>query len=362
MRLPIALLALLPAACSSQSPNTTSGTSAVPFAIHALPTDGRGVLVEIAQADFDLHQGTGVSALAVSDNYLYLSVQWSGIYRMPKLGGVVTVLDEGPNATFLDLAANHQYVFWDRYTFDEQDHPITQIRRQAHTGGVASTVMEGAFGVPTSNIPPSHLQATSSDLYLSDNPAGSDSVTVEHIPVSGGAPATPVFSWNVATGWPHWAVDDLGLFMSISEQGPSSTTGCKLWTFEGAEPAQRELAPCPEPNSQLVALDGDSLFFTSAHSAWKMPRTGGAPVAIATTGDAQYLGWNLVVDQANAYFTLGDEGIVWVPKTGGAITKLIDGSELPGGVSAFAQDNQYLYVLCGYRQVVVVPKPRSNPS
>src|SRR6478672_6425964 len=70
-----------------------------------VPGDGRpdehGVAVIAQTIDPRWPQ---IDAMALSDNYLFMAVNWHGVYRMPKFGGPIEELDSDEGATFDSVA------------------------------------------------------------------------------------------------------------------------------------------------------------------------------------------------------------------------------------------------------------------
>src|SRR6185369_16947788 len=84
----------------------------------------------------DMRDQQWMKDIAIVGNDLYVTVAWSGAYRLPKYGGGITALDQGPNVQFDEIASGDGAVFWQAFTFDSNDFPTSHIRRVAE-GDVA---------------------------------------------------------------------------------------------------------------------------------------------------------------------------------------------------------------------------------
>jgi hypothetical protein len=94
---------------------------------------------------------------------------------------------------------------------------------------------------------------------------------------------------------------------------------------------------------------------------YAIPRAGGAATAIYTSTDKSgFFGWQLVVDDARVYFMVMDPqgfGVLAVPKNGGPATRLGgDEQQLNGGIDQILQDEQNLFLLHAYGEVLMLPK------
>jgi len=80
-----------------------------------------------------------IEDLVVSDDYVFFIAFWQGIYRMPKYGGDVELIEQSRKANIIALAANHEQVFWQRFAgSDEQSH--FDLHLQAIAGGAQRDV------------------------------------------------------------------------------------------------------------------------------------------------------------------------------------------------------------------------------
>ena len=86
-----------------------------------------------------------IANMALSDDYLFVTAQWDGIYRLPKYGGAVEAVATDPNAQFNALAANARDVFWVEVRFGPKDELHQKLLRRTAAGGPISTMRSDDF-------------------------------------------------------------------------------------------------------------------------------------------------------------------------------------------------------------------------
>ncbi len=86
-----------------------------------------------------------IANMALSDDYLFVTTQWDGIYRLPKYGGAVEAVATDPKAQFNALAANARDVFWVEVRFGPKDELHQKLLRRTAAGGPISTMRSDDF-------------------------------------------------------------------------------------------------------------------------------------------------------------------------------------------------------------------------
>jgi hypothetical protein len=322
-----------------------------------------GTLLQLTGPD---HQ---ISQIALSANYLYLAVPWAGVYRMPKYGGEVVPLQEDANALFRHVATDGDRVFWDYVTFNDSGRPHTQVRGQASGGGTTTTIAEGDFGIADSSEAP-WFQAGGGYVYWVAAPEspGSPGAALERVSGAGG-PRETLLTFAEPIELPVWVADDTGIFFTT--QSGSETCDVHEYLAPGIGSAGQgaaHLAFCPTSDSRAAGTDADLIYLKSQHALWQVSKWDrNIPVTAMVTLSNDAFFYNVAFDESNVYAnvlsdTSSSPGWSWVsfPKAGGAMTPFADASLCPniGSSSATAVDVEYVYLLCGtYDRVVVAPKP-----
>lgn len=309
-----------------------------------------GTLLELADP------GRSISEVALSSNYLYFAVDWAGVYRMPKYGGDVVPLQQDRNAIFRHVSTHGDRVFWDYITFPN-DTPetslYTRVNSQPVEGGPTTTIAEGYFGIS--------LGFADSGGYLvwSSYPAGASAASLERLPVAGGARETLV-DFVSYMDVPYWRADDEGVYFTTHPAGGNPVGDCAVeWLLPGSAP--ETLAPCPTPDSDVVGLGPDVVYVHSPHALWQVSRRDRSVSAIQAFPADTYVS-AATFDDANVYAIVYSDATSWswtrFPKAGGTPTAFADASLCPnlGGSWALATDIEYVYLVCGFNRVVVVPK------
>jgi hypothetical protein len=298
--------------------------------------------------------------MALSTNYLFVSVDWSGVYRIPKYGGDIVPLQEDRNALFRHLAIAGDNVVWDQITFPP-GKTYTRVHSQPLAGGPTTTIAEGSFAISDSG----GIAPSGGYLYWVDYGASSSGSSLERVASTGGA-REPVLAFGAETNVPHWVADDEGVYFTTVTTSSPKADNC--WVQEVLDPAQgpAQLAPCPTSDSLAAGTSADVVYLRSEHAIWQVSKRDlTVPVtAIETLPDDGHL-YAVGFDDANVYANVLSDtagGWAWLsfPKTSGPMTALADATICPniGSSSAIASDVAYLYLLCGsFDRVVMVPKP-----
>ena len=357
MRTRLLLLTLLPSmiACGAEP-----ATLQLHSHISSGPRPGEaGTLLELG----DPRQS--IRAIALSSNYVYFAVDWAGVYRMPKYGGDIAALQEDRNALFRHLATDADRVYWDHITFPSDDDPAnslhTQVRSQSLAGGASTTIAEGNFGIYDGE----GIEASGGRLYWMSYPAGSTAASLERVSATGG-PRDTMIAFGDYNSAPDWVVDDAGIYFTTLPAGQGRVDDCAVEELSAPGQGPATLAPCPTPDSAAAGSDADVVYVQSGQAVWQVSkRSRNTPVtAIQTLPDGSNFSGPAAFDESNVYVKVYSDSSAWTwvtfPKAGGAMTALADASLCPniGGSWATAADGQYLYVVCGsFDRIVVVPKP-----
>jgi hypothetical protein len=287
-----------------------------------LKPDERGVSV-LAQA-----VGPGLTefdGMALSDNYLFLAMNWHGVYKMPKFGGPVEVLDADDSALFQSLVTNGTDVVWQKTTFDSNPNGTAQVKRQAVDGGPTQILFAGPN--------PVMWRANRASLV---NVAVDSGVQLTTAPLAGGASPSPrvVQDFNGGPGVFDWAVDDT--FAYVWEASVQSTTvaryplaggdGMLLAQFDS--PASASIAPAGSPVEGTVLLDDDYVYVRTTEGIRRVPKSGGEASFVyrladnELSGSANPLG---ALDGTSLFFDMSRDNaaiIASVPKGGGPAVDL----------------------------------------
>jgi hypothetical protein len=364
----VAIVILLMAAGLSCADRTALGTAGAPddYQVRPLmrpstpwspvldsdpPLDHPAWIVRVSRRD---HM---IRSIAVTDQYLYFTALWEGVYRVAKAGGPLEVV-EAARTQFEPLTTTPGGVFWTRTTFDEDnDYPHVQIKHRADAGGPASVLFEGDWGV-TGSDQLSNFQTNTTSLYMIAGRAGSPTYDLHRLPIGGGT-LTPMLELPSSHDWPSWIVDESRLFFV----GCTNRIDCTLQALPRDGGEASELASFPE-GGILVAADADSLYVLGSYASRSIARVskqGGGVVQTLAATDGRDLGRFVLVDDQNVYYTAtrpsGDPELRAQPKDGRAAFTIAKGA-LFASCAQIVQDRDSFYVLRGEAgEVSVVPKP-----
>ena len=318
-------------------------------------------VVRIAEA---MRDQQWIHDIAVVGDDLYVTVAWSGVYRLPKYGGGVTALDEGTNVEHDELATGDGAVFWQALTFDSNDFPTTHVRRVAADDVAVSTIYQAnlaTFGDSRGK----NLQVDGSTVYLTQVRNVTNEGAVHRIPTSGGAELASILPFTLPAAGPvvttfptAWIARDGGVLFADCTAGVSCAI--QQVTAEGTQ----TIATIPGNEDYVQAADETSLYVTTLLHVAPAPGSS-APIPLLKidrqTGASVELtpdcggGYDMLADDRELFFVSGATIISAISKQGGAQRTVADltGSH---GIWRMAQDDTYLFVLTANSEVVAIPK------
>jgi hypothetical protein len=284
-----------------------------------------------------------IEDLVVSDDYVFFIAFWQGIYRMPKYGGDVELIEQSRKANIIALAANHEQVFWQRFAgSDEQSH--FDLHLQAIAGGAQrdlSSVRSLSFGRNYSNT----LRADAEHVFM----ISQDSVIA--LPIDGGAPeqfATPELTPDdEVPSSPIWVLDYPALFMT---RCANSEVDCPLLRTDFTTGVTASVGPIPA-GSAALAVDEAFVYVTDNKRMWRLAKSDFSRTQVYESDDQdESLSREMLVDAENVYFmSYGSSGpqLRAVPKAGGVARLIGGGPQLAGGSWKLAQDDAFVFILSG---------------
>jgi hypothetical protein len=304
-----------------------------------------------------------IRTIAVTDDYFYWASFWEGVYRVPKLGGDIEVIEAGTGSEFEPLTTSHNDVFWVRSSFDDRDYPSVQIKHRADSGGGIGVLFSGDWGVTSSNEL-SNFQAGPSGVYMIAGKAGSQAYDLQQVPLVGG-PITRVRA--LPDNWPTWLLDSGRVWFTDCPFGiPAPATSvdsgsCPIRGMTGSGDQTTTLANVPASNPAIGGADGDALYVGTPSKILRVSKADGAiTVLVEQTGEGVGIGRSLLVDDDHVYFTVmtpGGPELRALAKVGGASVVLAPAGLLRD-VRQIVQGARLLYVLHDQgHQISVVPKP-----
>jgi hypothetical protein len=292
-----------------------------------------------------------IEAIALSDNNLFIAVEWAGVYRMPKYGGDVVPLDEDANGAFYQLATDGDRVYWIHVTFDDSDYPFTEIKSQPVEGGPTTIIARGEFGIFNGG-PSNRFQIAGGFAYFSDD-LGNHPALTERVPLEGGQRQT-LLSFAEAIDTPPWVADDTGLYLT-------DTTIQRL-TAPGQTP--EVLATSPGPMTAPFGSDANAIYLQTSNGLWSMSKADRSFSPIVAVSDDGYTGTGVMIDDSNIYGvdpTNAPAQLVRFPKNGGPVAPLAEVQDClvyGGGAPFMAVDSQYVFLVCGpQNRIMVAPNP-----
>jgi hypothetical protein len=300
--------------------------------------------------------------VGLSENYLYLSIPWGGVYRLPKFGGAITTVQQDRNSWFDGISVNGDAASWIATSGDgPNDTGHTRVDRQLVSGGPVATLYEGYVGnLSVANVPT--LQADGAVVYAVV--ASNQSASVIAIPASGGTPTQvmtapaggglPSFpTWIAAGGYVYFAACP-----PFSPTDPPAAEPCSIRRAPGTGGEAEDFALIPSSPLRVVAADLAYVYVSGQDAFWRVDRQTGAVSVVEMGG---MVPWIIVLDETHFFFSPYVHQLWSVPKAGGAPTLVADLSG-HGGMDKLLQDGQHLFALVGYQEVLVVPKtPVTQP-
>ena len=330
-------------ACSRTEPSLALDDS-----LHAPLGPGEGYSVA------RVHEGPGdtyeIEHLAVSDDYLFYSINWRGLVRSPKYGGDWDWVDQDSRAEVEGVTANASEVFWVRSTFGPGDAPYTKLERRAAAGGPVGLLKDGGIGTQNS-YSVSGVIVEGNTLYALDV----DRAVVWAFPREGGAPTQISFAALTDPAaseplFPNWVPDGPAVYFSTCLGSPSPT--CALWKADATSGSLTNLLPLQAgpAGDSVQAVDDAFLYLVKGGHIVRMAKTDLtlSDVYIPETGQA--VSAPVLLDDNNVYFLSYGPATVQllkVPKTGGQAQPIGWGKQLEAGVWEMAQDTAFVYVLVG---------------
>lgn len=257
------------------------------------------------------------TSIAIDATHVYWALDGIGcdggrIRAMPKAGGpIVTLASDQPNPRALAVDQERVYFY---------DGCGTGLLRSVPKRGGA--VLDHALVVGDSDA--RVIALDSQNIYFND-------VGVLSTPKSGGSPVE-IDNQNFVYAL---AADDGGVYWTGLL---GNTTPYAVFAYHQGDAAPTFLGS-PSDASQGIAIDAETIFFTSNDGIQRIPREGGS---FSTFIDAP--AWRLAVDEEFVYWTDGfaadDHSVNKMPKAGGDKTVLATGK---GGYVALAVDDHCVY-------------------
>jgi hypothetical protein len=311
-----------------------------------------------------------IAHLAVSDDYLFFSINWQGLVRMPKYGGPPDWVDQDAQAEVLDVTADGAEAFWVRSTFAEPgDVPHTKLERRLASGGPVGIMKDGGIGAGIAGQIPT-LAVDAANLYVLDV----DATLVWVFPLQGGAPSQVSFAGLVdpassGATFPNWVPDYPAIYFSNC---PVAST-CALWKADASDGSFVSLMPLQAGpgGDSVVAVDDAFVYLIKGGQIVRMSKADLTVSDVTVPGAGQSTSGPLLLDESNVYFTSygATVQILKVPKTGGLAQPIGWGSQLQQGIWELAQDPTFVFVLVGPNatdsgnEILMFPKtPVSSPD
>ena len=310
---------------------------------------GQGQVHTLLEANENVSQ---IVTMALTDNYLYFAASWDGVYRLPKYGGPVEVVEAGAKHDGRVLMATKDSVIWVKTHDDGSDHPITEIKRRSENGGPTSVLFAGDWGIATTNLAPA-LQGDATGVYMMAFPIGIFMPHLHHFPAAGGPPRKIL---TVPEFWLTWLRDDGRIYLASKTELPHETA-IEVLDDGAAEP--RTLAVLGE-QTLLRSMDRDFLYGVTLDGIVRVAKKDGVASEVLKLEGGRHLADVLISDEEKLYFTTvsRDEpaDLRSFSKRDGTITVLASGRTFEGPWQ-IAQDSRLIYLLHDRgRKIAVVAK------
>lgn len=296
--------------------------------------------------------------MALSDDYLFLTTQWDGIYRLPKYGGAVDAVANDPNVLFNALTGNAREVFWIEVHFGPGDEVHQGLRRRAAAGGPIATMrsddFDGVLGLDDARIVVSGHASSYEAVSLADGSRAH--VNFDPAGVEGGAFGTSFWlDGDALYAVGCTALDFCGLARAdfttgLAERGPA---------------LPNPVSPGPLP-IELVGADETHIYLYDGH-IWRLRKSDYASEDVYTppAGVSTFLP---VVDDDAVYFVRflyppmtppvstertdaavppPERQLVALSKDGASLRVISRHPALADYVTQMAQDRHFLYLLFG---------------
>jgi hypothetical protein len=309
-------------------------------------------------------QGYQIERMRLTGNYLYFATHV--LYRMPKYGGELTVVD-----TKVDdrgLAANRDHVFW---AYDH-DTALSRIDVGQYS---ALGAPEGLFPIdPRSSLVSSwegsDFLATDEALYVwayvSAGPSGPGPFVVTRYPFDGTAPndvLVPPYGAN-------WVVDSDRVYYNRCE-GDGAASSCAVESVPLVGGAPTGVAVVPGSRFYVVAVDAEAVYLAGQNDIVRVAKADGTLTQLFTASTEESLSARMVVDARNLYcvvFGGSVPRVMSVPKDGQGAAVEIGHSlglkeifhsppnDRPGIILGFEQDEHNLFILPASSEIFMFPK------
>jgi hypothetical protein len=286
-----------------------------------------------------------IAHLAVSDDYLFFSIDWYGLLRLPKYGGKADWVDEDSGAEVNGLTASGAEVFWLRSKYGPGDVPHNTAERRAAAGGSTGIVKDGGFGLVSSNMTP-NLAVDAGHLYSLDETvvwvfplAGGDPIQVPFTGIAPPDPNEPLF--------PNWVPDYPAIYFSACV----TSTACALWKADLTDGSLANLIPLQAGagGDSVQAVDEAFVYLVKGGNIVRMSKADLTLSDVYVPEAGLGIASALLMDESNFYFASYSPTVqlLKVPKTGGQAQPIGWGPQLEPGVWELAQDAAFVYVLAG---------------
>jgi hypothetical protein len=354
------VLPLLATACAPSSPFAKQQGLATPQPGEA------AVLVRLADWHPPVPSQQPFISMALSNNYLFFGVAQHGIYRMPKYGGTIDLVD-GSGDKYPQVTVANERVLW---TVEGK------IYVRPVDGGTTSSIdTHGLQPYDTWSSAPPLFQADADYVYFGVERV--DAATLLYrSPIGGGVPALLVTSTppplgagpSGLYGGPYYIADGGDVFfnhpgaleLDVIRAGSGMPEVLASWPSAAA----RDLS------SQILAVDHDNVYLDGGADATghvivdAVPRGGGAPSPIQLPLDS-FIALVFAVDSTSFYFVGPKQGndtnafvITSMLKSGGswmAISRTDD--QFEGGPDPpTLQDEKNLFLMVDGGEIVMLPK------
>ncbi|HEY0712461.1 MAG TPA: hypothetical protein VGF45_07295 [Polyangia bacterium] len=292
-----------------------------------------------------------VTDIGLTSEHLYFSVEWQGVYRMPKHGGAVEVVDAGAKNSFRHLSIVRDDVFWPRTRFGERDRASVEVKHRPTASGPNVLAFSGEWSMHSNH---GHFQADASGIFFVGSSSGSVFLGLWQVATTGGPP-TSLLSFEEPWRVPGWKRDAGRIFFATPLLTVSRSTAVSVLVDGQTEP--RLLATLPAGSARLHDTDAGFLYLSDSKTVWRVGKDDGV-VAEVVTGEVVR---SLLVDDARIYLAASLETGGWlnsIDKSDGLRRRVGSGSAFRG-LRQLVQDDHHIYSLHdhGHRVSVVAKAP-----
>jgi hypothetical protein len=316
---------LATAGCGEEPAHRPVPTAAIDNAIRVPALPGEPTSLARVTAD----DGYQIERMRLSGDYLFFATHV--LYRMPKYGGELTVVD-----TKVDdrgLAANATDVFWE-YDRDDTLGAI-EVSRYATSG-----VSEGTFPIDPSTSPVSSFEgndflATNDALFVYHVREASNVVTevVTRYPLNGDPP-NDVVQGSVLQ---NWVVDGERMYYTRGDGCDASSCVLESVPVTGGAPTVG--AALPSVQHVVVGSDAEAVYLASRTDITRMAKADGALTSIFAAPTGISISRRMVLDARPARDGGGEDRLV--TRCRDRALRRADGS-LPRATAGFPGDHPRL--------------------